>query len=353
MSNKSYQKYVDMVNPDDCGCMYKKRKHNKKIVPLSPSMLPPPSPPLPLPSSLQLQQPRRFTRKLYNPNSISNLNRHSDPSIHFPQSSHNMYDGCGYSKGLTYGCRSPSEYDLVRPPTNQLQSPMVVPMLYLDQLNRTREEINHQDRIALSHPIPYQERRLAIDHEDYPSIHYLPVRIPEDLAHRPSWSTSRSDGYGIQAYSSGSPRRPSGHGLSRQMRNRHKISSMDDASSMEDHVKLFKHNLQYYHNQANKFDDAFLHQIHYLMSFKHPIHNRHPFSDIDDQSSMIGQAEPASLVFHESSSEGRPSTLPSVQRRIGNLSSVCVNPSHSRELVEEDTHQRIPSDPGGVSYYSV
>ena len=270
------------MNPDGCGCMYQKRKNKKKIVPLSASLLPPPPPSLPSNTNmnLQLQQPRRFTRKLYNPNSTSNFNHHYDPMVHFPQSPPNIHytdipfiydnvpNGCGirvgsvrekraedihaYSEG--HGRRSPEEY--------------AVPLLYLDQLIRTHEEINHQEPLALSRQNQTHTSRLS---KGELTQRVLNQHYSNNLA-------------------------------SRKIRNRQSISSM------KDRVNLFQHNLPY--NHYRDFDKAFLHHIHYLMSFKNRI-SQPNFSVLDDQHSIIAQAEPFSITFNESASEYRPATLPS------------------------------------------
>lgn len=72
MSVKRDKNMVDIVDPDEyCGCFFRKRKNVKKVLPVFIPSLPPPL--------VQLQQPRRFTRKLYN------------PRIKNPQSSVNNY----------------------------------------------------------------------------------------------------------------------------------------------------------------------------------------------------------------------------------------------------------------------
>jgi hypothetical protein len=469
MSNKSYQKYVDMVNPDDCGCMYQKRKLNKKIAPQASQRIRPRSKresdaaPMLLPvslalvggqrlqnasnparetkeyegtlapdpssvTSMQLQQPRRFTRKLYNPNSVSDGNIHSEPTFRSPRNDL-MYGGGvhGYSEELAYGHRSPEEYGYgihayasaereltygrkrseeygcgIRSKAEDLhayseergkrseeydrhQSPynhhhgcgihayssaereltygrkrseeyddrrhdwvppnsnptVVVPLLYLDQLIRTREEINRQDRIALSQP----GRR--------PSV------TQRSIVKEPSFVSNLSSTGDPVLNKSTAPHLPTPRNrfLSRKVHvhNQPSRSSMNNVSTTQDHVNLFKHNLQDNHDENHKFDDDFLHHIHYLMSFKNRVRNRHPFSsDQDDHNSVIGQADLASVVFNESSSEGRPASLPSVQTRMGDRLSMCVNVSRSRDRREEEIlPEPLPSDHGGVSYYSV
>lgn len=101
--------------------------------------------PLIITPPLQLQQPRRFTRKLYNPNSISNFN--PDPlMIHLPKSQPNIHY-TDIQLPSTNLSNHISKTDVKS--NNNLQEESVVPLLYLNQLIRSHEEIIRQDRILL------------------------------------------------------------------------------------------------------------------------------------------------------------------------------------------------------------
>ena len=284
-STKFDKKLVDIVDSDGCVCFYRKRQNKKKVLPLLITPLPPtPSPPL------QLQQPRRFTRKLYNPNSISDFN--SDPMIHFPKTQHNVHytdiqlPSTNLSEAYTSLLRSEAS-----PPNPTGRRPVgfgsnVVPLLYLDQLIRTREDVYNQDQMRFHQNIITKE---------------------------PSISSSIGLGIHMGKYAIQS----SNNLVSRKIKN----SPM--TLSKQGHEKWLKQNLSNFDNQV--FDNVFIDHILHLMSFKRRSYNeeknKYDFFVKDDEHSVMAQADTTPILCIETSSEYRPASL--------------------------------PSDHGGVSYYSV
>ena len=248
---------ASIVNPEECGCFYYKHKNKKKQV----LPLPLPTPPSPSPSPpVQLQQPRRFTKKLYNPN------------------------------------------------------PNIIPLLRLNQLIRTREEVTRQDRIFYQQNIPTNTSAVQASQQPIQervgtkgqTLFFVPNQISNNIPEN-DVGVCRNIQETINI-------------IKDQKRMIHK----DDGKEFG---VIIKDNLPYFNSRD--FDEVFLNHIQILMSFKRRTCNeeniKYNFSVQDDQNSIMTQGEPMPLVFIESSSEYRPAVRAAT----------------------------IPSENEGVSYYSV